>query len=562
MPAKRQAAAPSDPSPSKRAKTNHPTRRKTKGERSIWNSVDDWDTLVADSSLSTSSVSRRRPRPRGLHTLVRCAADAAARGFRMLWDQGEVRAEGDTIVGPGVEWRESWAMLPEHLQEMVRDGIFKRWGGLLTIQMLHDLFTIPPVLYLPGELLPSIAKADRLKPLLPPEGQLSRLTSLILTHSTAATDVGIAGLVHHLPSLEVINLKGCTLAGEKTVKALVARCPNLRRINLKGTKITEGDVASLLRRFGQQLQGFKVDNISFEHINETFDSSPYPLLTHLCLPGDFLNAPTNTLHVRARIAGHAIGYPKPRPTPEDSRIHWARFGESFPALTHLYLPGLLIPSDSTISVAKGLTKFAVGPRGPPVPATVIKRILEEGNESLRAVHVGNILSTVAASRKGVDAFYDLPGLLGDCSALEDFRVLADMKGVGEGWSISTWTAEALYTRLFEPEGGKSLKRITLELPQKIRIPYDPELEAVFSTRPLEQVDLPSADLGDAHELAQVLALFPKLRSLDLSGTKIDEDDMKLVLDGCPLLSSVDLTSCRGINVRHRRNIFKAYDGAD
>lgn len=35
-----------------------------------------------------------------------------------------------------------------------------------------------------------------------------------------------------------------------------------------------------------------------------------------------------------------------------------------------------------------------------------------------------------------------------------------------------------------------------------------------------------------------------------------DEDVFTILDGCPLLSRIDLTSCRGVNVRNRRNIFK------
>lgn len=90
------------------------------------------------------------------------------------------------------------------------------------------------------------------------------MNTLILTHSPTSSDVGIAGLIYHLPNLEAINLKGCTSVAEKTVKTILNRCAGLRKINLKGTKIVERGVKDLLGTFGGQLESFKIDNVTFD----------------------------------------------------------------------------------------------------------------------------------------------------------------------------------------------------------------------------------------------------------------------------------------------------------
>lgn len=38
----------------------------------------------------------------------------------------------------------------------------------------------------------------------------------------------------------------------------------LEKINLKGTKIVESGVKDLLGTFGGQLEGFKIDNVTFD----------------------------------------------------------------------------------------------------------------------------------------------------------------------------------------------------------------------------------------------------------------------------------------------------------
>lgn len=129
---------------------------------------------------------------------------------------------------------------------------------------VQKLFIFPPTLYLPGALLPSVASSSKLKLLHPSQASSTSFTSLILTHAASASDVAIAGMIWHLPSLQVINLKGCSLAGENVVSTIIKRCPNLTRINVKMTGVNEEGIGMILKSFQQQLLGFKVDTGSFE----------------------------------------------------------------------------------------------------------------------------------------------------------------------------------------------------------------------------------------------------------------------------------------------------------
>jgi hypothetical protein len=110
--------------------------------------------------------------------------------------------------------------------------------------------------------LPSLAKADRLKPFWPTHPEA--FTSLVIQHAPSLSDRAFAGLVYRMPDLTTINLKGCSLAGKETVATLIKRCPALRRINLKGTGVVEDDVKKLLDRYGQGMEGFKVDLVLIE----------------------------------------------------------------------------------------------------------------------------------------------------------------------------------------------------------------------------------------------------------------------------------------------------------
>ena len=125
-----------------------------------------------------------------------------------------------------------------------------------------QVFAIPPTLYLPGDLLPAVASAQKLKPFWPAD--MGRITTLVLRHAPHADDTAIAGLVYYLPNLTTINLKSCALAGSKTVFTLIKRCPGLEGINIKGTAINETGIRELLAAFGAKLKVFKVDQTIIE----------------------------------------------------------------------------------------------------------------------------------------------------------------------------------------------------------------------------------------------------------------------------------------------------------
>nr|ODN85396.1 hypothetical protein L203_05012 [Cryptococcus depauperatus CBS 7841] len=483
-----------------------------RGERSIWTAKDDWESLISNSALSTSSISSRPPAFRGtLPSLSRYACSALVRGFGRVW--GDAGEEGE-------EWRRWWTVgwrgVPDHLKEIVRDRVMDKWGGILSLQVIHELFTIPPTLYLPGELLQSVAKTTRLKPVIPPAASANLMTSLILTHSPSSTDVGLAGLIHFLPNLTVINLKGCSLAGEKTVETMIGRCFNLVKINLKETKVREKEVAALLDKFGRQLREFKIGAIvTFDNVNSTFGSQHYPYITHLSLPGNILNRPnfgnTNT----TRFTG--LGYPLPRATPSTTAIHWSTLDKTFPSLTHLNLPGLLVPPGTDISTTNlTLVKLSIGPRGPPVPIDTITSIIKTHQLTLCSLSLGNLYPTNATVSIQSSQWNDLIEAVSGCRSLEAFEWLADSRTNDSRCDASMEAyGGGLVSALFGHERLPMLKRVILQVPCPIELPL-----ASNSLQPIETFEIPNANLANHQEFAKSLS-FSTLRSLDLSGTTVD-----------------------------------------
>lgn len=273
------------------------SKKRPRPDRSVWNKADDWDKLVADSTLSTSSVSGRRPYPRGLPSLARCASDAAARGFEAIWTadatlaQGDERAQSSNMRGFGRYWKYDWEVVPDHLKEGVRDAVFRMWGRMLSFDIVRVVsyvhlmsltgrakasqMSTPPHLYLPGDLLPALAEAKHMFGAQPQESAAARLyTSLTLTHAAKAPDAAIAKLIRSLPQLEAVNLKGCAMAGAQTIKA-VLQLREVKQLNLKGTAVKEEHVKELLDAFGSTLDKFKIDNVLFPNV------SPPEYVSHL-----------------------------------------------------------------------------------------------------------------------------------------------------------------------------------------------------------------------------------------------------------------------------------------
>jgi hypothetical protein len=157
-----------------------------------------------------------------------------------------------------------------------------------------------------------------------------------------------------------------------------------------------------------------------QDVNSTFTKRSFPSLTHLCLPGDLLNAPSKDALARIRRYGLSQPFPPPRPTPEDSVIQWPALSSSFPSLSHLYLPRLFLP-DTTIGIRSNtLVKLSLV-QGPPVPILSLARLVNEQTQSLRSVHFGYLSSKTTPAGIERVHFAELGEALAACK-MEDFRL--------------------------------------------------------------------------------------------------------------------------------------------
>lgn len=102
----------------------------------------------------------------------------------------------------------------------------------------------------------------------------------------------------------------------------------------------------------------------------------------------------------------------------------------FPALTHLYLPDLLLPPLAEIAIpSHTLVKLSLGGTdggagGPPVPIEPLVKLIQRQTKSLKALHLGHLLPVGS----GEADFTWLGTVLSWCLQIEDFRLVTSPQG--------------------------------------------------------------------------------------------------------------------------------------
>lgn len=89
--------------------------------------------------------------------------------------------------------------------------------------------------------------------------------TLKIQHCGQYSDAAVADMIKSMPKLQSVNLKGCSLVGERCVEE-ICKLVHVRRLNLKGTKVTEGDVSVILEQMGDVLEVFKIDDVAFRNV--------------------------------------------------------------------------------------------------------------------------------------------------------------------------------------------------------------------------------------------------------------------------------------------------------
>ncbi|KAH7915367.1 RNI-like protein [Hygrophoropsis aurantiaca] len=351
-------------------------------------------------------------------------------------------------------------------------------------------------------------------------------------------DTVYAAVLPSLPSLHVLVLRGCAKVGPKTVEAAAKSCPLLTTVNLSYTAVPPISLAPLLAAC-PQLQVLKVAGIS------TWTDTTFSKLLFSIGP-DLKLEHMHTLKFRQNALSEASIYPflslclnVRRLDISFTLVHRSLSSTTLPLinLEKLSLTSTMVSSVDIVALMphlSNLKKLSIGALG--------------GGQG-SAVSIGNT-SAMTMSDQTLQALTDI---------LESFERLEDVNLVGNTKLGITSRGNGALSDFFRRVGRRCIS-LNLSGVQYLR---SQDLAGLFtdttqqSPPKLETLILNNTGVDD--EAAPFLSCCSFLTTLELAGTKITDEGLFPIIDACPRLSKLDLTSCRGINVVDRRRFFEVWE---
>ncbi|CAL1695972.1 unnamed protein product [Somion occarium] len=367
-----------------------------------------------------------------------------------------------------------------------------------------------------------------------------QICELVLSNLEKITDETVASVVAKLPALHVLDLRGCTKVGPKTTAAVATGCPHLNKLNLNYTSVTPVSLAPILKGCGE-LEVLKVGGIP----NWT-DATVSKLWTALDLDetSEFVLPNIKSLNIRQMPLSDPVVNQLLAVCPNVERLD-----VSFTYVRH---PPLLLNNKSLQKLSITSTRIS--------PAHLLTITSDLPN--LKSLSVGALgggqgssaaISNTSAMTLTDQTLRDLTDRLEECHQLEHVSLVGNTK-LGSLGRKDSAIADFIRrvgrrcTRL-NMAGIPSLRSSDLEgLP--------PDLAGEDSPR-LKTLILNNTSIDDT--AAPYLSSCTCLETLELAGTKVTSTGLFVIIDACPRLSQLNLTSCRGIGVVDRRRFFEVWE---
>ncbi|KAF9036413.1 RNI-like protein [Hymenopellis radicata] len=365
------------------------------------------------------------------------------------------------------------------------------------------------------------------------------LQELRLTGFDKFTDDMFAWVVSQLPQLRILVLRECKNVGLKTVGTVASTCPELRVANFNYTSVPPSSLAPLLVSC-PRLEVLKVAKVS----NWT-DSTFTKFLS--ALDSDFRHVCLKTLKLR----------------------HTALSDNSMTALINI-CPNLQRLDVSFTSVRRPSTWLVpeIGSQIEKLSLTstatsgsdllgVIKNLPHLKILSLGALGVGTSPNTSVSNSTAMtltdSVLRSLVTTLAGLSSLESLSLVGNAK-LG-----ATRKGEGPLHDLVSVV-GRNCKYLNLSAITSLRsadfVGLLPDVENDHRPPLLETLVINNTGVDD--EISPFLACCHELLTLEVGGTKLTEEGLMPIIDGCPRLINLDLTSCRGVNVVDRRRFFEVW----
>ncbi|KAG9316104.1 hypothetical protein JVU11DRAFT_3778 [Chiua virens] len=353
------------------------------------------------------------------------------------------------------------------------------------------------------------------------------------------SDTLFASILPALPHLRVLVLRGCSKVGSKTAEAIGNACPSLTTLNLNYTSVPPGSLLGPLNSC-TNLEVLKVAGIS----NWT-DGTFVKLLTGLARQPDWTLPHMRSLKFRqlglsetsmsvfigrcpnlTRLDVSFTRFHRLPPTP----VNFA------PALEKLSLTSAALSSMDIVSLISALPNLH----------TLYLGALGTGQGSSASIN------NISAMTMTDDTLTSLIDVMQHFQHLEKFSLVGNTKlGLTSRHDEQGALAD-LIRRV-----GRKCKHLNLS-----SIPYlrSSDLcglisESVHDDPPkLEVLAINNTGIDD--DAAPFLASCSSLVVLEVAGTKLTSSGLFPIIDACPRLEKLDLTSCRGIRVADRRRFFE------
>ncbi|SCV70963.1 BQ2448_3725 [Microbotryum intermedium] len=388
--------------------------------------------------------------------------------------------------------------------------------------------------------------------------QCTSLTDLDLSTHTQLTDPSIAKILGALPTLQRLNLRGCTKVGDAAVIALSkATESRLRSVNLNLTAVTIKGLTALFARCSG-LQVLKIANVQAlndRNMTKLIDDSIHaasgwrhvPLSQLRCLKLRSTDITDNSLGRLLSLCTFTL----------------ERLDISFTSVKSLDLVSSALHTAPEWRleklVASGLPLTPLSLQGFFGPLAEMRS--EQERRRFKVLKLGSIPSTSTKQPGLTDAV--LKGLMPSLVKLTGLESVSFC----QNWHLGL--AREPMASFISKIGIKCLS-LDLTLPlqshhlEGLETPLDEEGFPVMSyadegyTRPkLQTLILDSSRIDDGASIS--IGYCHDLRTLHLAETKISAAFLAHLMTTCPFLSNLNLTSCRGVPVAQRRTFFETWE---
>ncbi|KAF8641238.1 hypothetical protein AX17_000872 [Amanita inopinata Kibby_2008] len=364
----------------------------------------------------------------------------------------------------------------------------------------------------------------------------STIRELELSGFDKMADTTFASALKHLTNLRAQG-SGCSKVGAETMSAIVGSCPDLKTANLNYTSVNPASVARLVMAC-PGLESLKLAGIQ-NWANATFPKFLHAIDQELELPN------LRTLKIRQTQLGDASITALINRCPNLQSLD-----ASFTLLKHptALLSPLHVPPLQKLS----LTSTLISPHDlcQLLPLFPNLQTLSLGALGASRGSQASISNTSAMTM-------DDRTLRAVTEAIAFFPHLEHISLVGNT-KLGTTTKTDSALAEFISRVGRSCKRLNLAGIPSLR---SADLAGLLSRdgdmASLETLIMTNASIDD--EAGVYISACANLKTLVVAGTRFTSNGLFPVLNACPLLEKLDLTSCRGISVVDRRRFFEVWE---